>query len=54
MIVRMEIAPLHCGGLGCERAISDPVGVVMAIEGLIGADTPTPGPSPQGGGEVME
>jgi very-short-patch-repair endonuclease len=34
-----------------EQAVSDTSGVVQMILASVDADTPTPGPSPQGGGE---
>jgi very-short-patch-repair endonuclease len=36
-----------------SQAINDPYSAVERILALIGADTPTPGPSPQGGGELV-
>jgi very-short-patch-repair endonuclease len=35
-----------------EQAVSDTAGVVQMILAAVGADTPTPDPSPQGGGEL--
>ena len=37
-----------------EQAVSDTPGVVQMILAHVGADTPTPNPSPQGGGEHAE
>jgi hypothetical protein len=37
-----------------EQAVSDTSGVVQMILAAVGADTPTPDPSPQGGGEDDE
>ena len=33
-----------------SQAINDPYSIVQRIFSIVGADTPTPGPSPQGGG----
>ena len=35
-----------------EQAVADTSGVVQTILASVGADTPTPNPSPQGGGEI--
>ena len=37
-----------------EQAVSDSPGVVRMILARVSADTPTPNPSPQGGGEHAE
>ena len=37
-----------------EQAVSDTTSVVQMILARVSADTPTPNPSPQGGGEPME
>jgi very-short-patch-repair endonuclease len=37
-----------------EQAVSDTPSVVQMILARVSADTPTPNPSPQGGGEPME
>jgi len=37
-----------------EQAVGNPFAVVDKILSDLGADTPTPGPSPQGGGEFKE
>ena len=34
-----------------EQAVSDAAGVIQMILASVGADTPTPSPSPQGGRE---
>ena len=37
-----------------EQAVSDTTSLVQMILARVSADTPTPNPSPQGGGELME